>query len=250
MAAAKETPGTDLIVAGSDSTYLALQMPETELRGLIKANIGNRQLDAFSLDRIKIPGGGATVWTVETLDGEDHVKEIEGIIVHWATRRSYWKKREPDGSPPDCSSADGLQGFGSPGGACHDCTFNKFGTSIASDGEPGLGKGCKEFRQLFMLQPGSLLPIVVNASPGSLKSVDTYFNRLLGAGVKSTALVTKLTLTKERSKGGQDFAMIVPKAGQRLSPEAVTQVEQVAAAYERVFEGNARVIDYADDGDA
>lgn len=248
MAAAKQEPSTDLVVAGSESQFLALQMPETELQGLIRANIGNRTLDAFSLDRIKTPSGGATMWMVETLDGTQALDEIEGIIIHWATRRSYWEQRSPDGSPPDCSSPDGLTGFGSPGGACHDCAFNMFGTAVTDKGEPGRGKACSEYRQLFMLKPDSLLPIVVNAKPGSLKSVDTYFNRLLGAGIKSTALVTKLGLSKQRSKGGQDFAMIEPRAGNRLDPEAVARVEAVAVMYERVFEGvNAQVTDHDED---
>lgn len=241
---AKAPASTELVVAGSDSKYLALQMPEDELQGLIRANIGNRTLDAFSLDRIKTPSGGITKWIVETLDGDDAVDTIDGIIIHWATRRSYWAQDDPDGSPPDCSSPDGLSGFGNPGGACHDCSFNVFGTS---KGGAGRGKACSEYRQLFMLKPDSLLPIVVNAKPGSLKSVDTYFNRLLGAGVKSTALVTHLGLSKQRSKDGQDFAMIEPKAGARLDPEAVVRVESVAAMYSRVFDGNARVTDGPDE---
>lgn len=247
MPAAPKASSTDLIVAGSDSQFLALQMPEEELQGLIKANIGNRTLDAFSLDRIKTPSAGDTSWRVETLEGDEHVKEIEGIIIHWATRRSYWENNSPDGSPPNCSSPDGLTGFGTPGGACHDCSFNAFGTAVKQDGGPGRGKACSEYRQLFMLKPDSLLPIVVNAKPGSLKSVDTYFNRLLGAGVKSTALVTRLALSKQRSKDGQDFSMIDPKAGTRLEPEAVARVEAVALMYARVFEGvNARVVDEDD----
>jgi hypothetical protein len=244
--AAKQS--TDLVVAGADSTFLALQMPDDELRSLVRTNVGNRQLDAFSLDRVKIPSGGGTHWTVETLDGDEAVKELEGIIIHWATRRSYWQQRTPDGSPPDCSSPDGLQGHGNPGVACHDCTFNRFGTATKDDGSSGPGKACKEFRQLFILKPDSLLPFVVNATPGSLKSVDQYFNRLLGAGIKSTALVTKLALSKERSKGGTDFAMIQPTAGQRLDPEAVARVESVAAMYAGVFESHRVVTEYDDDG--
>jgi hypothetical protein len=238
---------TDLVVAGDKSTYLALQLDEDKLRDLIRTNVGNRQLDAFSLDRVKIPSGGITKWMVDTLDGTDAVDELEGIIVHWATRRSYWKQRTPDGSPPDCSSPDGLVGHGNPGVQCHDCAFNSFGTAVNEKGEPGRGKACKEFRQLFILKPDSLLPFVVNASPGSLKSVDTYFNRLLGAGIKSTALVTRLGLTKERSKDGTDFAMIKPSAGLRLAPDAIERVEAVAAAYAQVFEAHRVVTDGDDD---
>lgn len=237
-----EAKGTDLVVAGADSQYLALQMGKDEVQSLIEANIGSRQLDAFSLDRIKLPTSGSTTWVYETLEGEQTAKEISGIIIHWATRRSYWESPDPDGSPPQCSSPDGLQGFGDPGIACHDCQFNKFNT----DQKGGPGKACTEFRQLFILREDSLLPIVVNATPGSLKAVDSYFNRLLGAGIKFTSVVTSLALSKERNKGGTDYAQIVPTMKSRLAPDAVEAVENVAAMYARVFEGNARVFDRPD----
>src|SRR5687768_9606851 len=49
--------------------------------------------------------GGATFWTVPSLDGEDSVKEIQGVILHHKQSRTYWEK-DYDGSntPPDCSS--------------------------------------------------------------------------------------------------------------------------------------------------
>lgn len=234
----------DLVVAGANSAYVALQMDRDTVQDLIKSNIGNRQLDAFSLDVVKTPTGGSTKWIVETLDGDEVKDELEGIIIHWATRRSYWKNPNPDGSPPDCSSPEGLQGYGDPGVACHDCPLNVFGTAVKDTGAAGRGKACSEFRQLFILKPDSLLPFVVNAKPGSLKEVDKYFNRLLGAGLKSTQLVTHLALEKDTNADNIAYAKIKPRAGMRLDPEATKQIEEVAAFYSRIFEGNARVMDH------
>lgn len=239
---AKDTPSTDLVVAGTDSTFLALRMPEDEITNLIRTNVGSRSLDAQSLDRVKIPAGGSTTWEIPTLDGEKAEKEFEGVIIHWATRRVMWRNADPDGSPPDCSSPDGFHGYGDPGVACQGCPLNVFGSD---DGDKP-GKKCRELRQLFILQEDGILPIVVNATPGSLKNADQYFNRLLRAGVPATAVVTKLSLEKAKSQAGQDFAKIVFTAGRRLDPDARAKVEHLGEMFKPAFERAAREIDQDD----
>lgn len=225
-------PGTDLIVAGESSSFLALRMPEQELRDLIQTNLGGGTLDVSVLDRVKTPTGGRTKWDVPTLDGEETVETISGVIIHWATRRAYWENTEPDGSPPDCSSPDAFNGFGNPGGQCQACPLNVFGT----DQKGGPGKACTEFRQMFLLQEDAIIPLVINAMPGSLKTVQQYFVRLLRAGVPSTAVVTTLKLERAANSTGQEYAKIIPVAGQRLDPDARARMEHLADQLKPAFE--------------
>ena len=85
----------------------------------IRFNLGGEAVTPRDLNRIHVPLGGSTIWTVAEGDGEETAhKVLAGIIVHIARRRAYWSRSEPSGDPPDCSSSDCLQGVGAPGGRC------------------------------------------------------------------------------------------------------------------------------------
>lgn len=222
---------TELVKAGEESSFAVLKMDQQELRELIEENLGGDSLSVRDLDRVKVPAGGGTTWEVPTFEGEVHSKEIRGIVIHRATRRAYWPKKELSEDPPDCASNDGIEGVGEPGGACAECPFNEF-----QSGHDGISKACKEMRQLFILTEDSLIPIVVTIPPGSLANVKAYFLRLLRAQKKSTDVVTVLSLEKAKSKGGIDFARVVLNAGQQLEPEAAVAIREYAQAMQPAFQ--------------
>lgn len=233
-------PSTDLITIGSDSAFLALRMEQTELAALVESNLGGKTLDTFMLDRVKLPTGGGTTWEVPTIDGIEPAMQIEGVIIDAPTRRVLWDAKYGQGergAPPICSSQDGIVGHGNPGGSCADCEFNKFGT----DFDDGPGKRCKEFQQLFLLQADSLIPIVINATPGSLKGVGQYFVRLLRAGKMKEAVTTVLTLEKATNKTGTEFAQIKCTKGVDLDPEATGRIRDLAAKLAPVFSMAANI---------
>lgn len=241
--------GTELVVPGEKSTFMALRMPEQELRDIIQTNIGGADIDASMLDRVKMPSGGMTKWMVPTIEGEEVVDTIEGVVIHWGTRRVYFDSAYGEGeagAPPVCSSEDGFIGHGEPGGECANCPLNEYGTAPKPGGGVGRGKACTELRQLFVLQPDSIIPIVINVTPGSLRQMSQYFIRLLRTGVKTTAVVTKLSLEKVENKDGIKFAKVVPSAGARLDPEAAARIESLAQQLAPVFERNVTNIDHAD----
>lgn len=168
-------------------------------------NLQGESIDEFDLDRVRVPAGGLTVF--ETPEG-DAVKEIEGIIVQVQQRRAYWEKAFGDGGnvPPDCSSTDGLVGIGDPGGNCAHCPFNQFGTAVKQDGSAGRGKRCRESRALFLIRAEDHLPLVIVAPATSIKGVKQYLMKL---PVRRTQAVTKLTLVKDKSADGIEYARIV-----------------------------------------
>lgn len=199
----------------------------------IKQNMAGESVSPDDLNRIKVPSGGGTLWTVIDANGEETgAKELEGIIVHITRRRAYWSSSKLSKSPPDCSSIDCVNGRGSPGGDCESCPFNQFGTAVDDKGNKGRGKACKERKLLFILRQGEVLPDVVSAPPGSLKLLRQYQLKL---GVPYWSVVTRLTLEKKDSAGGEPFAQIkAVKVGQ-LAPEVSEQIMKYAQELSSVF---------------
>ena len=100
-------------------TFRALAINTKEILATIRENVGNEQITDRDLDRVTMPLGGGLNWAIPTLDGEDSLKSLDGIIVHWSAPRAYWTSGMDEGggsSPPDCSSSDGERGQGDPGG--------------------------------------------------------------------------------------------------------------------------------------
>lgn len=220
---------TDLVPFGEESPFALLRMDPQEARELLADALGGDSLSIADLDRIKVPSGGGTSWEVPTLDGDTAKKVIEGVVIHRATRRAYWPysmEDRPDDSDgtPDCQSNDGVQGFGDPGGPCNECPMNEFGSDIKG----GPGKACKETRQLFVLTPDDLLPLVVTVPPASLANVKTYFLRLMRGQVAATDVVTQIGLEKVTS-GKTPFSRVTLKRGATLDPDARARVREYAA---------------------
>lgn len=204
---------------------------------MVRENLGPEGLTPSDLERVKVPAGGGRSWEVPTLDGIESSTVLKGVIVDRATRRAYWPDAY-DGSndPPECFSNDGISGEGSPGGACSACPLNAFGSA-----ENGIGKACKETRQMFLLPPDSLIPLVVTIPPASLANAKAYFLRLLRAQVSPLSVVTELTLEQDKNKGGITYSKVSFKAGARLDPAATERMRSYATLLQPAFEAAAKV---------
>lgn len=200
--------------------FAALKMDPGQLHEVLTENLGNTQLSAFELDRVKIPSGGATTWEIPTLEGAEEKKSIEGVVIFFKDPNGYWKN-EYDGqnNPPDCVSDDGMVGVGKPGGNCAACPLNAFG----SDGEKG--KACKNMRTLFILREEDILPIVVTLPPTSLREARKYFLRLASKGVPYYSVVTELTLVKEKNNDGIQYSKACIILKSRMSAEAAKKIK-------------------------
>lgn len=221
---------TDLTVI--EQSYPVL-VPGSDAAQLIAANVAGEAIGVGDLDRIRVPAGGGTMWTVPSIEGDKNEKALEGIVVHVARRRAYWSNPNPTGDPPDCSSRDCLTGVGDPGGPCDACPFNEWASARKSSGEAGRGKACKESTLLFLLRPGNNMPEVVVVPPGSLRPVKTYRLKL---PVPYFACLTRLELTKMQNKDGIAYAQIKPSYLGPLDPHAVARVRAYAKTLQGVFE--------------
>lgn len=194
---------------------------------LIRANIGNGQMTAFDLERIKIPTGGGTAWLIPGLAGETQQATLRGIIVHYQDVRAYWKEEFSGDQPPDCSSDDCKTGHGDPGGECSKCPYAAFGS-----GKGGSGQACKQIRRLFLLTEGTFLPFVIALPPTSLKPCRQYMLRVTNAGLPYWGVVTEIGLEKTKNAGGIAYAKTTFKAAQEGGTLAALTPEQAAKVHE------------------
>lgn len=249
MATAKKADSTDLVPAGE---YAIMQTQVDDLREIIQANIGEQGLSRFDLDKIKVPAGGGLQFDIPTLDGEEQSSTYEGIIVHWSEPRAYWKvgfDESGGGSPPDCSSHNGVYGNGefgpgseaNPTGQCDTCPMSDWGS--AGDGRRG--QACKQMRVLFTVRPDTMLPDAVICPPTSIKPIRQYFLRLAGRRIPFYSVITRLELERTKSTDGITYSRIVPKLGGRLEAEQIEQAKAYGQAI-KLAVGDA-MIDVVDD---
>jgi len=241
VAKVDEAP-TALSVVG-ETEYAILKSDPGEIMQIIGENVGG-DLDAFDLDRVPWPTGGNQQFTVPTLEGEENVAHIDGVIVFKKNTRCYYETPY-DGSknPPDCVADDGLLGKGNPGGECSECPLAVFGSGTNQDGSQSKGQACDQRQQLFLIRPGELLPMLLTLPPTSLKAAKRYFLRLASKAMPYYAVVTRIGLTKDKSSGGIDYSAAtfsvvdVLTAEQRdafttLNKQLGPQLEKVRATHE------------------
>jgi len=206
--------------------FVALSHGEAELREVYSENLGNESISAFDLERVTVPSGGGTQWTIQDIEeGERSVKKIEGIIIYWRNVRVYYETKFSDGrDKPSCVSEDGVHGTGDPGGVCTECPYAQW------ESDEGGGQKCQQKKMLFVLPKDSMLPIVVSIPPTSIRAVKSYFLRLTAKMVPYWAVVTKLELSKTQNKRGTDYSVIVPSLSSRLSEEEAAKARAIQAA--------------------
>jgi len=229
-------------VATTTKNYIVLREDSVQLREALTENIGTGGIGEFDLDQVKVPAGGGRTWLIPGLE-ETEAKTIEGVILHKAEPRAYWKVTMEEGgggTPPDCSSGDGMTGTGTPGGACYHCPLNEFGTAAK-----GGGKACKQTKRLFLLREGDRIPIVLTVPPGSLKNLGKYFLRLAGQAIPYFAVVTRFELASAKSADGITYSQIVPTMVSRLEPSEVDKVRAYKEAMSALIH-KASVIDISD----
>lgn len=200
-----------------ESAYPVLAGDVGEVLATMRENLGNEQITPFDLDRVTVPAGGQLAWTVPGVEGEEIVKELEGVILHQQLVRSYWKNSIDEGgggNPPDCYSPDSIKGIGDPGFECATCPFAQFGSD-----DRERGQACKQMRMIALLRPGMFLPTIVVVPPSSLKNTKQYLFRLAAKNTPVWGVVTKLTLEQDKNVDGIKFSRIKPEVVRVLNAE-------------------------------
>ncbi len=218
---------TELSIKGTD--YLMLSEPD-RVGAILEANLGGERLRPGDLDTVKIPTGGMTQWAVDGPEGQSFVPALTGIVVHMHNQRAYYQGEYAGGNEkPDCSSNDGHTPYGNPGDelrlagkSCDDCPLSQFGS-----GKNG-GQACRQSRRVYLVRPGSLLPIVLTLSPTSLANIRKYLLRL--GTTPYWSVVTKFSLKQAVNKSGIKYAVAIPESVGKLDDAQVSHVENFREA--------------------
>ena len=216
------------------SPFVIFNTPISEIKDAVAANLGDGGMNVSDFDRIKIPAGGGTAWTLQGLDGEEIAKELTGIIVAWRDTRAYWSvpMEQSDGNmPPDCYALDARTGTGKPGGECAKCPFAQFGSDPR-----GEGQACKLVRQLFFLREENFLPEIVTLPASSLKPARQYFMRLASKAVPCYSLFTKISLEKTKNAQGIVYSRATFTSGGRLTPQQIIRAKEYSAMLQPLLE--------------
>lgn len=205
-----------------------------EFAVILRENLGGEGVDQFDLERIRVPAGGGQFWELADDTGEiSPLKSFDGVVVHWKPAKSYWSTPigANAGSPPDCRSDDGVVGIGSPGGDCSRCPLNQFGSKPATADDPQpRGKACRDQRLLVVLREGSLMPSVVAVPPSGIAGLKKYFLSLASRGQSFSSVVTRFSLTPDKSATGVGYSLIQFAMGEALEPHAAASIRDYAAA--------------------
>ena len=218
----------------------ALEMGVDTLADLIKQNIGDEGLDQFDLSRAVNPQGENVEWKIESLDEEpEKLREVEGIIVfHRKVRTYYQTEYKKGGGPPTCTSTDGKNGVGNPGGDCELCPFSKFGSGKNE------GKACKETKQLYIIRSGELFPTLFNVTSVNIRKPNKYLIDLLSKrSLAFNEVITKIRLEPDTSSGGYDYA----RTDFSLSRVLTDEEKAAAKALTGIFGKNLSTLPVLDD---
>lgn len=251
------TPASTELVPTAE--YRALADPAKSME-IVRQTLEGEEVSEFDLTRVRVPSGGGTTWEIPSALGEGTaLKAIEGILLFTTTSRAYWKNAYGGGSePPNCSSDNGvfaredetinaLIGLTIPAekdpttGAllCEGCALNQWGSGTNEKGDATRGKACREMRQLFILPPGKLLPMVVVLPPTSLKPLTRYRLGIGDEELNENHVTTKIALDRVEGKGAV-YSVATFALGERLTEEQAATVDAYRRAAEPALNRYAR----------
>lgn len=208
--------------------YNILSMPEGEFtQEELAEDIDGLQM---SFPRIKIPAGGTLQFEIPSDDPEnpDYAKTLEGVILFNHPNNAYWPEGSEydDSATPLCSSVDGKQGIGEPGGSCAACALNQFGSAAE-----GKGKACKNMRVLYLLRSGEFMPLQVTLPPTSLKPFRDFMNQSFMLRRRATyGSVVQIGL-KKMNNGKDDYSVATFRRLYDFSGEELAQIRKFADGF-------------------
>ena len=194
--------------AKTELSEYKLPIDNAAISEIILNNVGSDGITVNKLDRFMNPSTTGTTWSIPSLIGEDEtVSEIEGVIVFHKLSRARWEgEYKGGGDAPLCSSKNGFDGEGDPGGKCNECPYAKF---TEDDKGESVKPECRLVKQVFVRTPGSLFPKVLNVSAININQIDRYLFRLADKLHSYNHVVTRVTVETDTSKSGYKYPRFI-----------------------------------------
>ncbi len=185
--------------------------------------------------RVTIPSGGQLQFELPSDDPQnpDYTKTLTGVILFNHPACAYWPggKKEDEDTSPICSSNDGIQGYGTPGGSCAVCPFNQYNTGIDSKGNPTKGKACKNMRNIYILRQGEYIPILLSLAPTSLRPFKDFINiSFVNRRRPTWASVVEIGLTRVVS-GGNPYSVATFRKVADLAGDELLEMKTIANGF-------------------
>ena len=194
----------------------------------------------MSFPRIKIPAGGVLQFELPTGDPQhpDYSPTLTGVILYNHASCAYWPEGDEynDDVPPLCSSVDGKQGYGEPGGVCETCALSQFGS--ASNGR---GKACKNMRVLYLLRSGEFMPLAINLSPTSISPFREFLNQGFVFRNRATyGSLVEIGLKRQTNPEGKDYSVATFKRLGDFHGDQLASVRKYAFSFREQIRGMNR----------
>jgi hypothetical protein len=199
---------------------------------ILASKFQGEPLKESDLSTVRTPAGGSTTFSWTNQVGQPQsATEIQGVLVANAGRGTLWPTREPSGSKPLVTTHDLMVGYqtgedyGDVDAAVlerylrEDGTYDWAAMSNSADfgfGSAGRGKRVKESHVLAILQPGEILPVLVQLGTASLSAWSRFTKAL---SVLPHEAVISVTLEKAKNMGGQPYSRMVFALKGTLTPE-------------------------------
>jgi len=210
--------------------YTAFKLPE-----VAESDFTNDELAEdfegipLNFPRLKIPTGGALQFELPGGNPEDpeYAKTVEGVILHSHSANAYWlpDEEETENNSPVCSSFDGVNGVGTPGGACAACPLNAWGSG------GGKGKACKNMRHVYLLRDGEFIPLQVVLSPTSLASYNEFAGTVFAARRRGTCGSIVQIGLKRMNNGKDDYSVAAFRLLYDFSGEQLSRAKLYAKGF-------------------
>lgn len=258
----------DALIKAGGGDIAAMSEIEREMLAELQAE-GAAAFD-FKATRIKFPSGGLNAF--QTSDGGILQPPINMIFVIVQKTRAFWPDSDTQGTPPLCTSPDGLQGLfngadtagvdaatryptihpalrlqdmhNAPPFVCASCPLNQYGTA-----DKGNGKACKELRRALVFVEGWSAPALLTIPPSSLGNWDTYASALRNKGIPYFAAWTQVELTQEKNGAGIKFSKLKLTMIRKVNEAEAVDVLSIRREYGDLVRGlQITGDDYAADG--
>lgn len=194
----------------------------------------------MSFPRIKIPAGGVLQFELPTGDPQhpDYSPTLTGVILFNHASCAYWPEDDEynDDVPPLCSSVDGKQGYGEPGGVCETCALSQFGSA-----GNGRGKACKNMRVLYLLRSGEFMPLAINLSPTSISPFREFLNQGFVFRNRATyGSLVEIGLKRQTNPEGKDYSVATFKRLGDFHGDQLAAVRKYALSFREQIRGMNR----------
>lgn len=213
--------------------------------------------------RIKVPGGGATVW--EDDEGNPH-KTLIGVIVgfHKSTRLYLEKLEGSEAARPDAWSVDGktqvvpqetiekAQRLGLPIPLTNLalCPYYQWDSTILVGGS-GKGKATREYREVYLLlENHGVVPFHLSVPATSIRDFDKYAQSVVMRKGSLSAVETVFGLERQDGGGSVQYSTVTFARGDELSPSDAAAAKQYARQVRALVTQDPFVVETRETGDS